>query len=154
MQKIHLDSLPSDIQDDIQLAVKTMTHSFPGNRSVRIGTVLRADGKIFAAANIRRRAFTSSTCAERMALDQALFSGVRHLERFIIVGYSTEEVWDDFTNSPCGLCRQIMQEALDSLGQSDDIEIFIVNQSLTAVMETTLKELLPLAYVKPESKAV
>lgn len=154
MQKVPLKSISPEIQADIQLAVKTMAHSFPPNRSVRVGAVLRADGQAFATSNIRRRAFTSSTCAERMAIDQALFHGCKHLDRFVVVGDSTDIVWDDFTNSPCGLCRQIMQEALDNLGQTDDLEIFIVNQSLTEVMKTSLKELLPLAYVKPESSVV
>ncbi len=154
MQILQVTDLSTDIQSDIQLASKAMEHSFPPNRSVRIGAVLTADGQKFAAANIRRRGFTSSTCAERMALDQALFSGVKRLDRFVIVCHSTSDIWDDFTNSPCGLCRQLMQEALENLAQTDDIEILIVNQSLTQVMKTNLGELLPLAYVKPESKVV
>jgi cytidine deaminase len=153
MQKLDFAELPAEIQLDILSAEQETEHSFPSNRSTKIGAVLSTENKKFTGANIRRRAFSSSTCAERMVIDQALYAGAKHLQHLVVFGKSSTDVFKSSDAGMCGLCRQILADALSELGQKD-VQVIFCGQEKKDVIVATLRELFPLAYEKAESQAV
>lgn len=153
MQQLQFAELPAEIQADILTAEQETTHTFPPNRSTKHGAVLKADGQKFTGANIRRRAFSSSTCAERMVIDQALYAGVHKLQHLVVFGVSSVQPFESREVGMCGLCRQILSDALVELNQ-DDVQVILCGQEKRDVIITSLTELFPLAYKKPESQVV
>jgi cytidine deaminase len=151
MEHLSWAQLPVTIQADFALAEQELTHSFPPNHSVKVGAVLRAGEQVFRGANIRRRGFSGSTCAERMVLDQALYAGARHLDQLVVILASTTpgDTVDVQACGPCGLCRQQYMEAMDLLG-SNDLTVYFTNEQKQMVIQTSLVELLPCAYRRRE----
>lgn len=71
--------------------------------------VLSGDGGVYSGCNVENASYGLTICAERNALAHAVASGVRprHLSGLLI--YTPGAV----AHSPCGACRQVMQELLD-----------------------------------------
>ncbi|HYD34803.1 MAG TPA: hypothetical protein VD999_01940 [Vitreimonas sp.] len=151
MKHIEVHQLPEEIQGDIKLAFEQIPRAFPKACTTKVGAVLTAaDGQKFTGANIRRRATSNSTCAERMVFDKALNSGVSQLQRLVIIGVNELDPFVEIGISPCGSCRQIMIDALTELFQQD-LEIVIVNESQTKALVTSVQELMPISYNHAQS---
>ena len=73
--------------------------------------LLTKSGKVYGGCNIENAAFSPSICAERTAFSKAVSEGVVDFEAIAIVG-GKEGVIADYC-SPCGVCRQVMQEFCD-----------------------------------------
>lgn len=154
MRTLLFSELAPDIQTDFQQAEAQLVHAFPASHSVKLGAILHADGQTFLGANIRRRGFSSSTCAERFVLDAALHAGVKSLERLVVIFSNSKDPSPKVeTCGPCGFCRQQYMEALDMLGQSD-LVIYFADHTKTKAIEANLSELLPYAYRKAEGQNV
>ena len=144
MQKIKFEELEEEIKSDLLRAEEAAKMAFPRNRDVRIGAVVVADDKRFEGANVVKERFVGSTCAERMALDRALFAGVKKIKRVVIIGENDESPFEEVT-APCGNCRQMLIDVLTDLRQ-EDIEMILSNSDKSKIIKTSLLELLPLAY--------
>jgi len=151
MEEIKLKDLDESIKSDLAKAEEAAKRTYPRDRDVRIGVVLVADEKRFEGANIVRERFTGSTCAERMALDKALFAGIEKIERIVIIGLNNQKPFEEVV-APCGNCRQMLFDTLDDLGQ-EDIEIILSNSDKSKIIKTSLLELLPLAYKSSRNNA-
>lgn len=136
--------LDVELENLILVAEEAAAHVYPRDRDVAIGAALASGNKIYLGANIGRRAFNNSTCAERMALDKALFDGIDKIDRIVVIGLNKTQPFDEVI-SPCGACRQILFEAISRLNQ-EDVELVLSNSSKTKIIRTTLCELLPLVY--------
>lgn len=144
METVKLSELNKQTQQVISEAETAASKVFPRGRNVAIGAVLVSGNKRYCGANIGRRAFNNSTCAERMALDKALFDGISTIDQIVVIGINENEPFEEAV-SPCGSCRQILFEAIQQLNQ-DDIEMILSNTKKTKIVKTTLRELLPLVY--------
>lgn len=145
MEILKYEQLDPLIQQNLEDAANAAKlHSFPPNGDVKVGAVLVSGDRTFEGVNIRRRSFNSSTCSERMALDKALFDGVKRIDRLVVTGLNDSQPFEEVI-SPCGACRQILFEAINILGQ-DDLQLIMSNTQKTKIVSATLKELLPLIY--------
>ena len=151
MEEIKFQELTENIKQDLELAEEATKKVFPRDYDVRIGVVLVADGKRFEGVNIVRERFVGSSCAERMALDRALYEGIEKIERLVIVGINRQKPFEEVV-APCGNCRQMLFDTLDDLGQ-EDIEIILSNSDKSKIVKTKLSELLPLAYKSSRNNA-
>ena len=152
MKTILLENLEAEIRKELDEAEEAAKKAYPRDRDVRIGVVLVADGdKKFEGANVVRERFVGSSCAERMALDKALFAGIKKIERLIIIGENNDCPFEEVI-APCGNCRQMLFDTLDDLEQSD-IEIILSNSDKSKIVKTSLLELLPLAYKSNRNNA-
>jgi cytidine deaminase len=66
--------------------------------------VLAADGSIYTGCNVENASYGLALCAERVAIHTAVASGRRRLSALAVVGPS------GITLTPCGACRQVMEE--------------------------------------------
>lgn len=152
MKTTNFQEIDQDIQKQLEAAREASKKVFPRDRDVAIGAVVVADdGRVFEGANSVKERFITSTCAERMALDKALFEGINKIKRIVIIGENKDYPFTEVA-SPCGNCRQMIWDTLDDLGQ-EDVELVLANSGMSKVVITTVKELLPLAYKSSRNNA-
>ena len=95
-----------------------------------VGAAVLADsGKVYAGCNIESGAYSTTICAERVAIFTAIASGES--------GFTALAVVTGDGGSPCGSCRQVIHE------QCGDIPIYLAGNEDTPVVSATTLELLP-----------
>jgi cytidine deaminase len=98
--------------------------------------LLTKDGKVYLGANIENSSYPLCMCAERNALFQMISKGYtkEDVVAFCVVGQTDEPI------SPCGACRQVMEELLKK-----DTPIVLTNLE-RKVKLTNVAELLPYSF--------
>ena len=71
--------------------------------------LLCADGSVYTGSNIENAAFSPTVCAERVAFFKAVSDGKRDFIAIAIAG-GREGAAPVALVTPCGVCRQVMQE--------------------------------------------
>ncbi|MDD2434318.1 MAG: cytidine deaminase [Bacilli bacterium] len=104
--------------------------------------VLLKDGKIIKGANIENAAFGASMCGERNAIFGAYCQGYKKSD---IVAIAITANCDPIA-SPCGTCRQVLFELCPL-----KTPVYLANNK-GKVIETTVKELLPLGFSSESMK--
>ena len=120
--------------DLVGAARRAREHADAAFSHFKVGAALEtADGAVITGCNIENATFGLTTCAERVAMFNALSDGHRVFTRIAIVA-DTEA-----PTPPCGACRQILWEF------GGNLEIHLAN--LTSLKGThRLKDLLPLPF--------
>lgn len=88
--------------------------------------VLASSGRIYTGANVENASYGASMCAERCAIFSAINAGERRIEAIAV------------TETPCGLCRQVMREFSDPTTMK-----VVTAKSPDSWRMSTLAELLP-----------
>ena len=101
--------------------------------------LLTKSGKVYTGCNIENGAFSPTNCAERTAFFKAVSEGERDFAAIAVVGGKGGEITG--LCSPCGGCRQVMQEFC-----GPDFLIYMgkENDGYEAI---ALKDLLPYGFV-------
>ena len=94
--------------------------------------VLTSSGKIYDGVNVENAVYSTTICAERVAIFKAVSEGERE---FTAIAVATSNA-----GTPCGSCRQVISEF------GLDIQVLIVNGEGIIEQETTISELLPGAF--------
>jgi cytidine deaminase len=94
--------------------------------------VLTSSGKIYDGVNVENAVYSTTICAERVAIFKAVSEGEKE---FTAIAVATSNA-----GTPCGSCRQVISEF------GLDIQVLIVNGEGIIEQETTISELLPGAF--------
>lgn len=118
----------------IKAAQKARLLAYAPYSNYRVGAaLLTKGGKTYLGANVENAAYPDSICAERVAMFKAVTEGEREFDTIAVVTRDG--------GAPCGSCRQVLAEfALDAT-------VIISNETGEAVKETTVRELLPEAFL-------
>lgn len=120
-----------------QQAIAAMKQSYSPYSKRTVGAAIRlSDGKIFTGCNIENSSFGGTVCAERVAVWNAVSTLGGNIQiTDVYVATEASPPW-----SPCGLCRQVINEFV-----AKDCKIVLVNN---AGEELSFKhtELLPQAF--------
>jgi cytidine deaminase len=105
----------------------------------RVGAALAfADGSVVTGSNVENASYGLSLCAETVAVASAMHAGARGgLLAVAVVGGKPGA-----TLTPCGRCRQVLNE-LAQLGGTDPL---VWSTGGEQVLELRLSELLPQAF--------
>lgn len=127
-------------------AVATRAHAPYSNFGVG-AAVLLTDGSIVTGANFENASYGLSLCAETVALATASSAG--RLADVVAVGViggaiSDGRITGDTPVTPCGRCRQVMNEAAQ-IGRRD-INVWCGSAEGNTVAHHLLSELLPHAF--------
>lgn len=132
----------------VREARKATTLSYAPYSKYRVGAaVLLAGGEIVRGANQENSSYPCGICAERsvLATAQNLHPDVPVVA--IALAATTQSAaptsFTDTPVTPCGMCRQVIAEAEQRYGASIRI---IMTSNTDAVIVSTVKELLPLAF--------
>lgn len=103
--------------------------------------LLTDDDRIISGCNIENAAYSPGNCAERTAVFKAVSEGDKCFVAIAIVGgrQSEEEIMDYV--SPCGMCRQVLREFVDTSSF-----YVIMAKSEQDYIVKTLEELLPMSF--------
>lgn len=102
--------------------------------------LLCSDGTVFHGANVENSSYPLCMCAERNALYHAYMNGY-HKDDFValaLIGDTERPI------SPCGACRQVMQELLPSNAK------VIMSNIKGDIKVVEMKEILPFAFDKED----
>ena len=121
------------------LATEAMHHAYAPYSGFTVGAaLLTKDGKVYQGCNIENASYSPTNCAERTAIFQAVYDGVRDFEAIAVVG-GQDGVISDYC-PPCGVCRQVLREFC-----RDDFKLYLGGPE-GAIHVTTLAQLLPLSF--------
>lgn len=96
----------------------------------RVGAaVLARSGKIYRGCNIESTAYSTTICAERVAIFSAIAAGEEGFEALAVVTGNG--------GTPCGACRQVIYE------QCGDIPIYLAGREHMPIEEYRAGQLLP-----------
>ncbi len=109
--------------------------------SFHVGAALGfADGSVVTGANVENASYGLTLCAETVAVGKALSEDWRgKLEAVAVIGGKAGAVGAGDPVTPCGRCRQILNEVA-ALGGNDPT-VWCVGES--EVLELSLSDLLP-----------
>ncbi len=102
-----------------------------------VGAALLAeDGRIFTGCNLENASYSSTVCAERVALGAAVAAGARRFLGLAVIGGHGE---GEEVCPPCGVCRQALAELADG-----GMPILFIGEA--GLTECTLSALLPYSF--------
>ncbi|MBR9691914.1 cytidine deaminase [Candidatus Woesearchaeota archaeon] len=117
----------------VEAAKEARKHAVPPYSEYYVGAaVLAESGKIYQGANYESALYTPTVHAEMMAIDKAIFEGEREFKA--LACYVGEG-----PGVPCGLCRQKIYEAGDSM------EVIGANEKGEIII-TKIEDLLPFGF--------
>ncbi|NLA86616.1 MAG: cytidine deaminase [Clostridiales bacterium] len=125
----------------LSLAVRARQSAYIPYSHFAVGAALLCDdGSVYTGSNIENAAYSPTVCAERVAFFKAVSDGKRDFTAIAVAG-GKENAAPDSLVSPCGVCRQVMQEFCGDtpfdvvLGSGDD-----------DMLVCKLSEILPLGF--------
>ncbi|MFZ2189691.1 MAG: hypothetical protein WA057_04400 [Candidatus Magasanikiibacteriota bacterium] len=146
MQETSLEKLNQIEKDLLDQAKQAGNHYWNKRGTRHVGAALLCtDGTAYEGTSVRRTNVSNSTCAERMALDKAIFDKNYNYEMIAIVGFYDGKMENEII-SPCGLCRQILSEAENYSGENKKINILLANEDFSKIIKTDSQELFPISY--------
>ena len=123
-----------DERELIEKALQVRKNAYAPYSEYQVGAaLLTTNGKIFTGVNVENAAYPDSICAERSAIFSAVSAGER---AFTAIAVATRN-----GGTPCGSCRQVMSEF------GLDIEVLLVDEKGELIQQSTVRELLPGAFL-------
>ena len=96
-------------QELVHLAEEAMSRAYAPYSHYQVGAALLcADGSVYQGCNIENVAYGPTNCAERTAFFKAVYDGHREFAAIAVAGGMHGKA--SSLCSPCGVCRQVMQE--------------------------------------------
>lgn len=135
----------ADRRDALVAAARAAAaHAYAPYSGFHVGAaLLLGDGSVVTGANVENASYGLSLCAETVAVAGILSSGpAPRLEAVAVTGGAPGQAGAGATVTPCGRCRQVLNE-IAQLGGSDPV---IWCDGADGVLETRLSELLPHAF--------
>lgn len=131
--------------DLIAAARVAARHAYaPYSRFAVGAAVLLNDGSVVTGANVENASYGLSLCAETVAIASASAQGrLRDVVAVGVVGGAMDGSGDQPV-SPCGRCRQILNEAAQLGGR--DLAVYCAGLTGDALAEHRLSALLPHAF--------
>lgn len=128
----------------IEAARAAATGAYAPYSNFHVGAALGfADGSVVTGANVENASYGLTLCAETVAVGKALSETWRgQLEAVAVIGGKAGAVGTGDPVTPCGRCRQMLNEVA-ALGASDPL-VWCVGES--QVLELRLSDLLPRAF--------
>jgi len=120
-------------QELLQLASQARDQAYAPYSKFQVGAaLLGTNGEVFTGCNVENASYGLANCAGRTAVFKAVSEGVR---TFSAIAISVPG-----GGSPCGACRQVLNEF------NPKLIIYIGDEHGTLIRETLLNELLPDAF--------
>ena len=128
----------------IEAARDAATRAYAPYSNYHVGAALGfADGSVVTGANVENASYGLTLCAETVAVGKALSEDWRgRLEAVAVIGGKAGAVGSGDPVTPCGRCRQVLNE-MAALGGNDP-PVWCVGEE--QVTELLLSDLLPRAF--------
>jgi cytidine deaminase len=144
-----IDELSNDDQWLLKEARKVTEQAYAPYSNFQVGAVARmGNGEIVAGSNQENASFPVGLCAERVLLASISTLYPKTPIDTIAISYKSENHRSDHPISPCGICRQSLQE----FEQRVDRPVQLILGGLTGPVYVidSARSLLPLAFTSEE----
>jgi cytidine deaminase len=144
-----IDELSEQEQWLLNEAREVTANAYAPYSHFQVGAVARmANGEIITGSNQENASFPVGLCAERVLLASASSVFPRVPVDVIAISYKGEGHASDHPISPCGICRQSLQEFESRLGHP--IKLILGGMTGVVYVIDNAKALLPLAFTSEE----
>ncbi|MCO5220039.1 MAG: cytidine deaminase [Thermomicrobiales bacterium] len=129
---------PNDdmVQTLMDAAVRAAEQAYVPYSNFPVGAALLAnDGTVVTGCNVENASYPLTNCAERVAIGTAVAGGIRTIQAIAVYAPRVETV------TPCGACRQVINEF-----KPEDDELWMIFSSIAGPMLVPFSELLPRAF--------
>ena len=144
-----IDELSADDQLLLQEARRATDVAYAPYSNFNVGAAAKlSNGKIITGSNQENASFPVGICAERVLLSAAssLYPGLA-IET-VAITYASKIVKSDHPISPCGMCRQSLQEFESRLKKP--IRLILGGAQGSIYIIQSVSQLLPLAFTSEE----
>lgn len=147
----NIEELPEDQQWLLQEAREVTANAYAPYSHFQVGAVARlANGEIVAGTNQENASFPVGLCAERVLLASISSLFPKIPVETIAISYNGEGQPNDHPISPCGICRQSLQEFESRV--SHPIQLIMGGLQGPVYVVDSASRLLPLAFTSEELK--
>jgi cytidine deaminase len=143
------DELPKALQELISTARAVTEQAYAPYSNFQVGAVARlANGELVTGSNQENASFPVGLCAERVLLATVSSQFPRIPIDTIAVSYKSDQHKSDHPISPCGICRQSLQEYENRMSQP--VQLVLGGLTGPVYVIDSASRLLPLAFTREE----
>jgi len=144
-----ISELPEDQQWLLTEAREVTSNAYAPYSNFQVGAIARmANGEIVTGSNQENASFPVGLCAERVLLASISSLFPRIPIETIAISYKSEHQKSDHPISPCGICRQSLQEYEGRV--SHPIQLVLGGMEGPVYVIDSASRLLPLAFTSEE----
>jgi len=144
-----IEELPDDQQWLLNEAREVTAQAYAPYSNFQVGAVARmANGEIIAGSNQENASFPVGLCAERVLLASISSLFPKIPIETIAISYKSDQHKSDHPISPCGICRQALQEFESRVNHP--IQLILGGLSGPVYIIDSASRLLPLAFTSEE----
>jgi cytidine deaminase len=144
-----IEELPEDQRVLLAKAREVTSQAYAPYSQFQVGAIaLLANGETVTGSNQENASFPVGLCAERVLLASISSLFPRIPIDTIAVSYKGEGIKSDHPISPCGMCRQALQETEFRVGQT--IKLVLGGLEGPVYVIDSVSKLLPLAFTSEE----
>lgn len=145
----NISELPEDLRWLLNEAREVTDNAYAPYSNFQVGAVAKlANGHIVAGSNQENASFPVGLCAERVLLASASSLFPKIPIDAIAVSYKSEHQKSDHPISPCGICRQSLQEFESRVGHP--VQLILGGMEGPVYLIDSASRLLPLAFTSEE----
>jgi cytidine deaminase len=146
-----IDELKEEDAWLLQEAREVTEHAYAPYSHFQVGAIAKmANGEIVAGSNQENASFPVGLCAERVLLASASSLYPKMPIESIAVSYRSDNGHSDHPISPCGICRQALQEFGNRVGYPVRLILGGMEGKVFIIPDASL--LLPLGFTSEELK--
>jgi cytidine deaminase len=144
-----IDELPDEQKWLLSEAREITAQAYAPYSNFQVGAVAKlANGEIVAGSNQENASFPVGLCAERVLLASVSSLFPKVPIETIAVSYKSDSVKSDHPISPCGICRQSLQEYETRINHS--VKLILGGMTGPVYVIDSASRLLPLAFTSEE----
>jgi cytidine deaminase len=144
-----IDELPEEHQWLLNEAREVTAQAYAPYSNFQVGAVAKmANGEVVTGSNQENASFPVGLCAERVLLASASSIFPRIPIDTIAISYKSDSQKSDHPISPCGICRQSLQEFESRV--SHPIKLILGGMTGPVYVIDSATRLLPLAFTSEE----
>ena len=145
----NIDELPEAEKDILTQARDVTEHAYAPYSRFQVGAIAKlANGELIKSSNQENASFPVGLCAERVLLATVSSLYPKVPIESIAVSYKSMEQKSDHPISPCGICRQALQEYEGRINQP--VELILGGMEGPVYVIDSATRLLPLAFTSEE----
>lgn len=144
-----IEELPEEKRKLLMEARNVTEHAYAPYSRFQVGAVAKlSNGEIVKGSNQENASFPVGLCAERVLLASVSSLFPKIPIESIAISYKSEEQKSDHPISPCGICRQALQEYEGRIRQP--VQLILGGMEGPVYVIDSASRLLPLAFTSEE----
>ena len=133
----------------LESARKATSNAYAPYSKFRVGAAaMLSNGQTVTGSNQENASYPVGICAERTLISSAAHLFPDAAIEALAVSYDGERIKSDHPISPCGMCRQALQEAENRGGRP--IRVILAGKEGEVFIINTVSDLLPFAFTPTE----